>query len=169
MKKLSLLIVFVFIGLISEAQIRHVRGIKSVDLGYGVSAFGTIYNVGYVSYRSNTTYLKGALFYESGIGNGVHYKSMGLQAVYAKTIVSSAPKYYLNAIVGGHASLDSADPLVDFNVPSTFKAGILVGLENEIFITDNFVFIVTFHQNLLLGSEFGNYRWMATGGIRYNF
>jgi hypothetical protein len=75
----------------------------------------------------------------------------------------------LNAIVGGHLSLDNADPLVDFNVPTTFKAGILVGLENEIFITDNFVFIVTFNQNLLLGSEFGNYRWMATGGIRYNF
>lgn len=154
----------------SYGQIRHVRHIKSVDVQYGLTGFGTTYSAGYVSYRSNSTYLKVGGFYEQGMGQGIRYTSMGLEPYFAKTVIRSGYFYYLNVIGGAHLSIDnSGDSLGDFKIPSTFKTGVLFGVENELFISDKFVFIVNFSQRMLLSQEFGNYRWFAQAGIRYNF
>ena len=168
-KYITLFFAFVSIS-VATAQIRHVRHIKSIDLMYGVSGFGTTYSAGYVSYLSNTSYLKIGGFYEQGISQGLSYTSIGLEPYFAKNLVRAGYKYYLNAIGGAHISIDnSGATLGEFKIPTTFKTGILLGIENEIFISDKFVFVLNISQRILLSQEFGNYRWFAQGGIRYNF
>ncbi|MFM8914122.1 MAG: conjugal transfer protein TraO, partial [Flammeovirgaceae bacterium] len=154
------------------AQIRHVRGIKSVDAMYLKTKSGQAFSVGYVSYRNNSSYIKGALFFEQGTESGIQYTSMGAEAYYAKNLVHAGSVYYLNAIGGAHLSVDNPvngtfNP--ELKIPTTFKMGVLFGVENEIFINDRFVLIINFSQRMLLGNEYGNYRWFAGAGIRYNF
>ena len=168
MKKVLVLLLMV-VGFSANAQIRHVRHIKSLDAFYGTTAYGSSYSLGYVSYLSNTAYIKGAGFFESGKGNGITYSSYGVQAYYAKNIVHAGFHYYLNGIAGAHLSVDNTSASGEFKIPSSFKSGVLVGIENELFINDHIVFVVNVSQRMLLGSNFGNYRWFAEGGIRYNF
>jgi hypothetical protein len=168
-----ILFVLAFIPVLANAQllnIRHVKGIKSVDVNYGITEYGKLYSAGYVKYFSNSTYLKGQLFYEKGEGNGLNYTSTGADVYFAKTIVHSGFHYYLNGIGGAHLSVDNtSNSLSSDKIPSTMKSGILLGIENEYFISDRFVLIGTFSQRALLGNNFGNYRWFAQVGIRYNF
>jgi hypothetical protein len=166
---ITLLLTF-FIVSAANAQIRHVRHIKSIDLMYGITGFGTTYSAGYVSYLSNTSYIKFGGFYEQGISQGLPYTSIGLEPYFAKNIIRGGYKYYLNAIGGAHVSVDnSGATLGEFKIPSAFKMGVLLGIENELFISDKFVLIINFSQRILLAQEYGSYRFFAQAGIRYNF
>lgn len=173
MKKTTLLIIALAAVLASaKAQIRHVRGIKSMDAMYSMTKPGQAYSIGYVTYLNNSSYLKGSLFFEQGTESGIQYTSMGSEFYYAKNLVHAGSAFYLNAIGGAHLSVDN--PVAgtfnpELKIPNTFKMGILGGIENEIFISDRFVLILNFTQRILLGNEYGNYRWFAGAGIRYNF
>lgn len=151
------------------AQIRHVRGIKSVDAYYLSSRFGSGGGISYVKYFANTLYGKGSVFLEEGNDSGLSYRSFGGDIIAARTFVHAGHKFYLNGLGGIMVSVDAITKGGEqFNIHSEFKTGGLVGIEGEMFITDKLVFVFSWTQRLLIREAFGNYRWFGTTGIRFN-
>ena len=170
MKKLILPLIMAFIATAAGAQIRHVPGIKSVDIYYGVSGHGTVVGASFIKYWKSNLYMKAGGFQESGTDNGISYQSIGGDFKVARTLLKKSPWFYFNGVAGATFSIDQPrEGGQIFNLQSKPKYGALAGVEMEFFISDRFVFFSAWDQRFLLGSEYGNYRWFGTGGIRFNF
>jgi hypothetical protein len=162
----------------ADAQIRHVKGIQSVELGAGVSGWGNHYYGSYVRYSSNKSYWKYSAYYETGELHGQGYNSMGLDGAIAYTLFNWREAVYINALGGITCSLDWLNPsLLTYDEVgntsrkdySTLKVGAFGGIETEVFLSDKFVITLGWNERLLLKEAFGRNRWYGSGGIRYNF
>lgn len=170
MKSILFLLLLLLIATCSFGQIRHVPGVKSFDVFYGVSGQGSVMGASFVSYWKPNLYMRASGFYESGTEKGVSYTSYGADFKMARTVLKKSPVFYVNLTAGATVALDK--PLTGaelFKIDQTFKYGALGGVELELFLSDKFVFVTSFDQRFLIGNVFGNYRWFATGGIRFNF
>ena len=169
----SLLFCFLFValaGVPGHAQIRHVRGIRSFDVGYLHSKFGAGGSLGYVRYYSNTVYGKAVAVFEQGQDAGMSYRSIGVDIMAAKTFVHQGHTLYLNAVGGITATMDAVySGGEQFDIGAEFKTGALFGVEGELFITDRLVLVLGWNQRVLIREAFGTYRWYGQGGLRFNF
>jgi hypothetical protein len=153
----------------SVGQIRHVKGIKSIDAMYGITGYGSAYQLGYVKYMSDRLYLKFNGFYESGEDAGITYTSYGLDIMPAYTLWNPNESLYFNITGGLTFSMDKLTKGAElFSVDDTFKYGGFLGLETEIFLSDKFVLLLGGNQKFLLQTNFGSARYFINGGIRYN-
>lgn len=151
------------------SQIRHVRGIKSLEASYLVTRYGSGAGLGFVKYQSNSLYLKVGGFFEQGKDAGITYESIGGEVAMAKTLLRQGHVNYLNVIGGVAVSVDRVKAGAEqFDISSEFKGGALGGIEDELFITDKLVLVTSWSQRFLLNSAYGNYRWYATFGVRFN-
>lgn len=152
-----------------RAQIRHVRGIKSLDASYVSTRFGSGGMVSYVKYFSNTLYGKGSVFMEQGNDAGMNYQSLGGEVTAVKTLFHKGHSLYFNGMGGCVVSMDAVTKGGEaFTLSSQLKLGAHVGIENELYLSDRFVLIVSWSQRFLLSDAFGNYRWFLCPGIRFN-
>lgn len=173
------LIMLIMVGTFTaSAQIRHVRGIKSADLSYGVSGYGQVVALSYVKYLSKKSYYKVGPFFESGDSPEIKYTSIGVDGAFNYTVVKITEGVYVNALAGVTASTDAlTDPLTLFEETGasrtedfgTLKFGVLGGTEIEAFVTDRFVIIGNFNQRLMIKENFGKNRYFVSIGVRYNF
>jgi hypothetical protein len=178
MKKRS---VFLFILLLyaiaGVSQVRHVRGIKSLEAGTGVSKFGQLYYLGYVNYFSNKVYGKYNVFYESGKQVGLKYSSIGADISACYSLPPVKEFFYFNLRGGLTASSDKLNPAVlvyddkgnaSLKNYSTLKFGVFGGFEGEAYLSHKLVFIFGWNQRLMLKESFGKNRWFGYTGLRYN-
>lgn len=169
MKNLFLLALLVMLALSSYGQIRHVRGIKSIEAGYGISKFGALYYGSFVKYYNTKLYGKFSGFYEQGADAGIRFTSTGLdgQAVY--NFLKIGEGIYVNGLAGITMALDQLQQgAEEFTIDPTFKYGVFAGIENEIFISDKFVLVLGCSQRFVFAENFGNNRFYAYSGIRFN-
>ena len=151
------------------AQIRHVKGIQSIDVMAGISGYGQVYQLGYVKYFSSKFYGKLNAFYEMGEYADIGYTSMGIDIVPTYTFLKAGEGIYINGLTGLTFSLDQlTQGAEEINVKNTFKYGAMVGAEVEFFITDKIVFLLNGNQRFLLQQNFGNTRFFASAGFRFN-
>lgn len=170
MKSIFFSLVLFVVASHSFAQIRHVPGVKSIDVFYGVSGHGTLQGASFVSYLKPNLYMRINAFMESGKETGVSYNSIGADFKVARTVLKKSPVFYVNLTGGATVSVDRPEAGAElFNVSQAFKYGALGGVELEFFLSDKFVLVTCFDQRFLIGNVYGNYRWFATGGIRFNF
>jgi len=155
-----------------------VAGVKSAEAGYGISPLTSQYYAGFVKYFGNKWYWKANLYYLSGKDDGIKFTSIGADFAPSYTLVTIGEGIYLNLRGGLTMSMDKLNPaIVVYDAAgnankedySTLKFGVFGGFESEIFINDKFVFVVGANQRYMFKSEFGNNRYFATAGIRYNF
>lgn len=169
-KSIFTILILTLISISVSAQIRHVKGIRSVDAQVGISGYGMVYQLGYVKYFGTKFYGKVSGYYEMGEDSGVSYTSSGLDITAAYTFLKVGEAIYINGVGGLTFALDQlTEGAEELNVESKFKPGVLAGIEIETFITDKIVFVVGGNQRLMLGEEFGNYRYFVSGGFRFNF
>lgn len=154
----------------SFAQFRHIKGVKSIEAGAGMSKYGIFYHGSYIQYFSNKVYGKATIFYEQGEDSGIEFTSMGGDLAVAYNFFKLGEGVYINGIGGLTFAVDKVTQGAEtFDVSQTFKMGGLLGAEVEFFITDKIVLVVGADQRIVLGSDFGNYRAYYRGGIRFNF
>lgn len=178
MKKSCLLVLILTCSLGGFAQVRHVKGIKSVEAGGGISGYGTMFYGGYVTYFSSKWNAKFNVFYENGKHVSLKYTSIGgdISAAYSPFVVGEW--LYINLRGGVTAASDRLNPPItvydkdgvgrdeDF---STLKFGAFGGIETESFINNDFVFILGGNQRYMFNKkEWGNTRYYLYAGIRYN-
>jgi len=170
MKTIIIFLIITICAASSIAQIRHVPGVKSVDVVYGVSGHGTVMGAYFVSYWRPNLYMKTGAFLENGNESGISYQSIGADFKVARTLLKKSPVFYLNGTAGVMLSVDKTTAGDEFfKIDQAFKYGPLAGIEMELFITDAIVLVTSFDQRFLIGTEFGNFRWFANAGLRFNF
>lgn len=162
----------------SMAQIRHIKGIKSVEAGYGMNSLGPMYYAAFVPYVSSRTYLKFSPFHATGQQSEIQFTSMGVEASLGINLLKAGEFLYVNARPGLVVSADRLSPGIqvfqsDGSVRTetfqTIKIGGFAGVETEIFITDKLVFILGWNQRFLLNQDkFGRNRHIGYAGIRFN-
>jgi hypothetical protein len=161
-----------------NGQIRHVKGIQSLELGAGVSGRGNHYYGSYIRYSSNKMYWKCGGYYETGNLHGQGYSSLGIDGAIAYTLVNFREAVYINALAGITGSIDWLNPgLLTYDEIGnasrkdykTVKIGAFGGVEAEVFLSDKLVIMLGWNERFLLKQIFGNNRWYGYGGLRYNF
>jgi hypothetical protein len=168
-RKLLFVTILLFVAIASQAQFRHIKGVKSAEAGAGMTKYGIFYYGGYAQYFSNKVYGKLSVFYEQGEDSGIKYTSMGGDIAVAYNFFKIGEGVYINGIGGLTFALDKiTEGAETFDVNQKFKIGGLVGAEVEFFITDKIVFIIGADQRIVMGAEFGNYRAYYRGGLRFN-
>lgn len=183
MKKglVSLLLAVITVSV--TAQVRHVRGIKSIEGGYGLSIVdgspSAMYNGSFVMYLSQRFYTKSTIFYETGEVKEKDFTSLGVGLIGNFTLFPPVKeRFFVNASGGIVASSDKLskpvgqyDALGNYSESDykTMKFGLLGGIESELFINDKWTLIIGWNQRMLLNSNiWGRYRWYAQVAIRYN-
>ena len=167
--KFLLALAMLLIAFSSQAQFRHIKGVKSAEAGAGITKYGIFYYGSYAQYFSRNLYGKVSAFYESGEDSGIKYTSMGGDLAVAYTFLKIGEGVYINGIGGLTFALDKiTEGAETFDVSQKFKMGGLLGAEIEFFITDKIVFVAGADQRIVMGSEFGNYRAYYRGGFRFN-
>jgi len=171
----------VLLSVPSIAQtIIHVKGKKGIEAGYGVTPYGSSYNLSYVNHFSKRFYGKANLFMEQEKFRDAKAQGMGLELAGAYTVFTIGEKVFFNLKGGVNGGMKKfapgivvADPVTgneqvkDFN---TLKYGVSGGIENEIFLTGKWVLVVGFSQKYFFnGDVFGNTSWLGYAGIRRNF
>jgi hypothetical protein len=183
MKKRQLLLILLCVSLVTGANAqRHIRGIKCVDAGFGVSQYGSFYHAGYVMYHNTRLYSKANLFWEQGKGKGkgYNYSSIGLTLTVNYTVVPPIKeRLFLNLSLGLAGSRDKLDAPINYldereNVVSSdfsaLKYGVVGGMETEYFLNDKFVLLLGWNNRFVLPTDrWGNIRWYTYTGIRFNF
>lgn len=175
MKKTKLITFLLLCGIVAIGQVRHVKGIKALDISYAKTAFGQAYSLGYVNYFSNKLYGKANLFYEKGENKetAILYSSFGADIFACYKIISFNETVYINALGGLTLASDKQDNLglstLGYDLQSAFKYGGLAGIESETFFSDKFALIIGFNQKYLLNPGFGSTRWFGYAAIRFNF
>lgn len=168
--KIFLVIAFLTIAASSFAQFRHIKGVKSIEAGAGISKYGLLYNGSYIQYLSRKVYGKATIFFEKGKDSGIEFSSTGGDLAVAYNFLKLGEGVYINGISGLTMAMDKVTRGAEsYDISNKFKVGALFGAEVEVFITDKIVFVVGADQRIVLGSEFGNYRAYYRGGIRFNF
>jgi hypothetical protein len=167
-----LIAVFLALGVAgSHAQIRHVAGIKGVDVRYSMSKYGSMFGADYVQYFGRKFYMKAGLGYgtaEDDVNKvGITRYMFDLTAAY--TVLNVNEVVFINVIGGGTAGLEQLTEKAEGGIDSEFKLGVFGGAEAEIFFNDRFVFIMNFNQRFLNGNYFGTQRYYITAGLRVNF
>jgi hypothetical protein len=170
MKKFYLLVIVLFVGTSASAQfIRHVKGIKAIDVSGGVSKYGTMAGLSYVNYFKGNLYGKVQVFGEKGEDSSIGYQSFGMDVKALRTIFKGGQVFYFNALLGTTFSYDKAIQEVQvFDIKNTLKYGVTYGFESELFLSNKFVFIISFDQRYLLSDAFGRTRYFAQAGLRIN-
>jgi len=166
------LIVCISSGVIAQrASIRHVEGIRSVDVSYGITKYGSLFSTGFVMYFSNKLYGKGQVFYWSGENKGVKLSSIGVDVYGAYSPFNIRETVFFNLNGGLTVANDAPIGKIEGNLqlPNQLKFGLLGGMDMEVFITDRFVTVFTFNEKFLSKKEnYGQSRYFAQISLRYN-
>lgn len=167
-----MMLLSVTVAFCQRASIRHVKGIRSVDLGYGVANYGSLYHAGYVMYFSNRLYGKGKGYYLQMEDSGIKLKSYGVDVYAAYNFLTLKEIVFFNVTGGITAASYSPSGEISGNLelPSQLKYGLLGGIDTEIFLNDRFVLFLTYNSKLMSKKEiYGSIKWFVEAGIRYNF
>ncbi|MEM6734657.1 MAG: hypothetical protein AAF620_01185 [Bacteroidota bacterium] len=157
--------------------IRHVKGIKSVDVLYGFNKYGNSVNIGFVNYFSEKIYGKVNLFNAELTQEVVvsetrtldlDFQRLGVDILGAYTGINFNEVVFINGIGGLTLTYNQfKDSEVDFD--SKIKPGIAGGVEIEVFPIDRIAIISNFIQKYTLGEEYSDTRYYINFGLRINF
>ena len=147
-------------------QVRHIEGLKGVEVVVGATAQGPYFSAGFSQYIHRQAYLKGSFGYERGAAAGSDFSTYFVDATGHYTFYSVNPNFFLNA-VGGISGLYEDVQKKEITLDqSGSSVGVLIGLEAEIYLDYRWAVIVNVNQRHYFQSDFGKNRWFAGVGIK---
>lgn len=158
----------------SSAQFRHIKGIRSIEVGAGITANGYYGTVGFVSYLSNKLYLTIPAHYEIGnYQDTIQFTAISIDPAINYSIFKSS-FFYLNAKAGltaSYAFIGSSDySQIEAAVgPNKFMSyGVSFGVEGEIYISDKLSVVPSLRQVKYFSTDLeGSTTYFA--GISFRF
>lgn len=171
--KHTTILFFLFVSLIShhsDAQLRHIKGIQSIETSYLRSYYGNAFSLGYVRYYSNSFYMKATTNYES-LSNqkyNVNIARYFFDLLAQATFADINEQLFFNLAFGGTVSYETVTNTEVIQPKNAGKFGIVFGLEAEYFLHDKIVWIIQSNYRFMSRTEFGNTRYYLGTGIRYN-
>lgn len=153
-----------------NAQVRHVKGIKALEAGVGVTDLGVGFNGGYLMYLSSNWagYSNITLDFGNAVGNR---KAMGflLDVGAGYSVASFGKSFFINAYAGPSLSYDIVSEGEVYNTGGGFNFGLFVSPEFEVFIADALSLGIKTPIRYLVTDNFGGIRIQGNVSLRYNF
>jgi len=170
MKKIFLPILFVVLSSqLANAQVRHLKGQKGLEVMAGITAYSQVVGGGFSQYISSKLYLKGLLGFENGTISNVDFTTYLIDITANYTVFNIKSQVFFNAVLGASGIYEETEPLESTFKQEGFSPGIIGGLEIEVFLSDRIILIINGSQRHYFQSELGPNRWLATAGLKYIF
>jgi len=170
MKKIFLPILFVvFSSQFANAQVRHLKGQKGMEVMVGITEHSQVFGGGFSQYLSSNLYLKGALGYENGTISNVDFTAYLIDITANYMVFSVNSQVFFNAVLGASGIYEETEFLESTFDQDGFSPGMIGGLEIEIFLNDKIILLTNGSQRHYFQSELGESRWLVTAGLKYIF
>jgi len=170
-KMLLLLVAFCCFSLFEmKAQIRHVEGMKALEVGGVYTDLGVGASVGYLMYLKGnfSGYAQVSFDMGSEINNRDAFGGIVDVGVgYSVTTIGN--NVFLNAYGGGSISYDQVANTEAYNVGNGVNYGVFITPEAEYFVNDTFSILLKSPIRYYLANSFGGLRVGGNLGVRYNF
>ena len=151
----------------SFAQIRHVKGINSIEADFGITKTGNSYALYYSKYFSDRIHIKAGPEMELGESR-YKYRVFMINATGSYTFLKIGDFLYFNICTGVNSAfyknLGESLTVKD----NAFKIGLLGGLETEVFLFNNIMLLIDCKENLFADDAFGHYRFFYGIGLKYS-
>lgn len=173
MKKvmISLIVIFCFSKTV-DAQIRHVQGLKAVDVGVAFTELGIGGSVGYLMYLSGKYSGRAILTYDAGKASSINNRAASgfkLDVLTGYTFLNLGDNIFINGYGGIALSYDVVEGAENYQVNSGFNYGLSLLPEVEYFLNDKFSLAATYSVRYLFAKNYGGLSTVPTFLIRYNF
>ena len=147
-------------------KVRHIQGVKSFELGGGVSGYGLFGDVYFTQFFQNNIYWKIGGGYEFKRGKGdTDYSSIFGDVLIGYTVLDKG-SVFVNVLGGGTAAFDELKGIDTEKNVSGMVYGPVVGAEIEWYVANNVVFVISGTERIIISKEFGN-RWYLGAGLRF--
>ena len=150
----------------ASLHIRHLEGMKCMDMQYGWAKYGSFVNLGYGQLLTDKTMINFHLNYEFGkIGSAVYdYKNLKIGLCH--TVYKAKNTLFLNLGYGGIVGFINSNS-EDLGVKEQkFNAGIYAGGNAEIYLFNKFSILAIAEQQYNFMDKFGKMHFHLGGGIR---
>lgn len=147
-------------------QVRHIEGLKGIEVMGGATAQAPYFAAGFSQYVHRQAYLKGSFGYERGSASGSDFSTFFIDATGHYTFYSVNPNFFLNAVAGLSGLYENIEKKEINLDQSGSSIGILVGLEAEIYLDHRWAALININQRHYFQSDFGKNRWLAGIGIK---
>ena len=147
-------------------QVRHIKGMKGVEINLGATGQAPFFAAGYSQYLDRIAYIKGSLGYERGTASNSDFSTYFIDAAMHYTFYSVNPNFFLNAVgglSGMHEEIEKKEITID---QSGSSIGVLIGFEMELYIDERWVVLLNGNQRHYFSSNFGKNRWLVGAGIK---
>lgn len=161
------LFLILFASSFANAQLRHVKGIKAIEVNYGYTKLGNYINLGYSKQVLQQLYLKGTLGFEKGEYKIAKFNSyiIDFGAFYSPVNLKKA--IFLNFSGGITTNMDTYSNFEPINNAINFNYGAFVGAELEVYVLDSFVLLLNSQQKFLFNPTVGTKVYFLGAGIKY--
>lgn len=147
-------------------QLRHIKGKKGFDLGFGASPHGPYYGIGYVHFLTNTLIINPTIRYETGKINYTAFNQYTLFLSIQKNVFKYNNYSFFNIGLSPVFAYQMTDNEIFKKQDNFYQLGISIDANLEIFISNGVV--LRFEASEVFSNDkFGFPRFLAGGGLRF--
>lgn len=173
MKKVTFCIIFLLMCFIGAkkgySQLKHVQGINSIGVNYGVIKNGFSTNFVYTNYLKSNMIIKAAFIYENVSFKLSKYDAYYLNSEFHYTLTNFNYTVFINAKGGLICGYEFMSNDIIERKLKQFILGESIGLSTEILIGSKFFLNLDAEQRFFQMSKIGSMSMILKLGINYNF
>lgn len=172
----TFLFFFLFIVLLLKAQedpvklkLRHIKGIKGVEAGYGITKFGNYYSLGYINFLDADYFLYPSLIYETSKIGVSEVREYSLSFSFQRTVYKVEDALYINVGVSPYAQIQTSRNDILDKQDLSIPVGVALDLNVEFYILNSLSLKAGISEVYSYNDKFGSFRYLAGGGLRFYF
>jgi len=151
-----------------KMKLRHVKGKSGLDAGYGYTAHGPYYGLGFVHFLSNTLIINPTLRYETGKINYTGFNQYTLFLSLQKNVFKYDNYSFINVGLSPVFTYQMTDNEIFKKQETFYPVGVSIDVNIELFISNGVV--LRFEASEVFSNDkFGFPRFLAGGGLRFYF
>jgi hypothetical protein len=149
-----------------DLKLRHIKGIKGLDLNYGFNKGGNYFGIGYVQFLTNVYTINPTIRYESGTIELTKYKEYTAILSFQRSIVNFKDRLYIFGGLGPCAQLlQTQNSILDKNETFT-PFGISGEVNIEFFVFNRLSLKAELSEIYSFNDKFGTFRYFIAPGLR---
>lgn len=170
MKKIIFSLLLLPIGLYAQ-QVRHVKGMKDLRLGGGLTKLGTYGNLGFGYNLSSKVNIGADLLYEMADYQGLKFNSVFLLAgvTYSPYNINETLYFNIHAgVIPSYAFIADTKGLKEGTKQSGLNVGVYVGPELDLYVFNRVILNAYFKQSYLPLAYMGKAVFFLGGGLKFS-
>lgn len=152
-----------------KLKLRHIKGIRGVDVEYGISKFGNYYGVGYVHFFNDVFFINPSLKYETSRIGLTDVWQYSLFLSFQRSIYKVEDVLFINAGFAPCAQVQTSKNEVLEKEDLSFPFGAALNFNIELYVLNRLALRADFSEIYSYNDKFGSFRYLAGGGLRFYF